>query len=88
MKEQEINRLRAAFIAKWRNQMAGIALYGAFTEHRMGQMERAAETFKICEQVPRWLERVFNDVIDQLINERLIEDVERPIEKAAAVKKS
>jgi hypothetical protein len=49
------------FIKHWRNHLAGLALFGAASEARLGTMERAARAMDIPDEVLKLLDRLYDD---------------------------
>jgi hypothetical protein len=59
---------KEAFVRKWRNHLAGLALYGVASEHRDGPLARAAKVMDIPAEVERLLGLMHADLAGEVAN--------------------
>lgn len=55
-------RTKEEFIRRWRNHLAGMALFGAVSDLRDGQMTRAAKILDIPGEVEKLLGQLWDDL--------------------------
>lgn len=53
---------RDEFIARWRYQLAGMAIYGVFHDTQSGTIEKTANAISIPAKVEQMLNRMYGDL--------------------------